>query len=57
MDKILLNGMEFYGYHGVFKEEKNLDNPLSSTLNFIRIYNLQGNQTVSMIRSITGKFF
>lgn len=24
MDKILLNGMEFYGYHGVFQEEKRL---------------------------------
>ncbi len=27
MDKILLNGMEFYGYHGVFKEEKKLGQP------------------------------
>ncbi|GAA0439489.1 dihydroneopterin aldolase [Lentibacillus halophilus] len=24
MDKILLNGMEFYAYHGVFQEEKTL---------------------------------
>lgn len=24
MDKILLSGMEFYGYHGVFQEEKKL---------------------------------
>ncbi|WP_088043562.1 dihydroneopterin aldolase [Bacillus sp. EAC] len=24
MDKIYVNGMKFYGYHGVFKEEKKL---------------------------------
>ncbi|MFY4777254.1 dihydroneopterin aldolase [Metabacillus sp. RGM 3146] len=24
MDKIFVNGMEFYGYHGVFKEENKL---------------------------------
>ncbi|WP_089609418.1 dihydroneopterin aldolase [Dehalobacterium formicoaceticum] len=27
MDKIILSGMEFYGYHGVLKEEKRVGQP------------------------------
>lgn len=28
MDKVFVEGMEFYGYHGVFKEETSLDSDL-----------------------------
>lgn len=30
MDKVYVEGMEFYGYHGVFKEENKLGSGLKS---------------------------
>ena len=55
MDKIILKGIQFYGYHGVSEAERNLDDTINYSAIFRLVVKIGTSEKFILIESLTQK--